>query len=146
MENEQLCSRANPPPHCKTMLVQRSSLHKSKLPQMKLLIVEDNLQMRRLLKQIMRRWCDPIFECEDGAAALSAYREHHPDWVLMDIEMPETDGISATRQIIHNFPEAKIAIVTDHDHASLREAATKAGARDYVLKEDLSKLRQVICQ
>ena len=71
-----------------------------KLRPMKLLIVENNQDMRRLIVQIVRKLSDAIFECEDGSEALAAYREHQPDWVLMDIEMPLIDGISATRQII----------------------------------------------
>lgn len=111
---------------------------------MKFLIVENNTQMRRLIAQIVGKSSDVVFECEDGAAALAAYREHLPDWVLMDIEMPQTDGISATRQIIAAFPEAKIAIVTDYDHANLREAATEAGACEYIVKENLTELRRLL--
>jgi len=111
---------------------------------MKLLIVEDNPQMRHLIIQIVRKLSDAIFECEDGAQALSAYRTHLPDWVLMDVEMPEIDGISATRQIIAQFPEAKIAIVTDYNNANLREAAKAAGAREYVSKENLIDLRRLL--
>jgi two-component system response regulator DegU len=111
---------------------------------MKLLIVEDNLDMRRLIAQIVRKKGDDIFECEDGAEALNAYRRHAPDWVLMDIEMRLIDGISATRQIIADFPEARIAIVTDHDTKNLREAAREAGACEYIAKENLIELRKVL--
>ena len=111
---------------------------------MKFLIVENNTQMRRLIAQIVGKSSDVVFECEDGAEALAAYREHLPDWVLMDIEMPQTDGISATRQIIAAFPEAKIAIVTDYNHANLREAATEAGACEYIVKENLTELRRLL--
>ncbi len=110
---------------------------------MKFLIVEDNLQMRRLIAQIVGKSSDIVFECEDGAEALTAYRAHRPDWVLMDIEMPDTDGISATRQIIAAFPAAKIAIVTDHDNPNLREAAAQAGACEYIVKENLIDLRRL---
>ena len=111
---------------------------------MKLLIVEDNAQMRRLIVQIVRKSSDAIFECEDGAQALSVYREHLPDWVLMDIEMPQTDGISATRAIIEAFPDARIIIVTDFNSANLREAAKVAGAREYINKENLCDLRRLL--
>ncbi|MGI8639642.1 MAG: response regulator transcription factor [Pyrinomonadaceae bacterium] len=111
---------------------------------MKLLIVEDNPQMRRLIIQIVRKSSDAIFECEDGAEALSAYREHLPDWVLMDVEMREIDGITATRQIITNFPEAKIVIVTDYSNANLREAAKSAGACQFIAKDNLIDLRRLL--
>jgi DNA-binding NarL/FixJ family response regulator len=53
-------------------------------------------------------------------------------------------GLAATRQIIAAFAEAKIMIVTDYDDAKLREAAYQAGAREYVLKEDLLSLRRIL--
>ncbi len=105
---------------------------------MKLLIVEDNAEMRRLIVKIVRRESDDrIFECEGGAEALPAYRVHHPDWVVMDVQMRVLDGISATREIIRDFPDAKIAIVTDYGSADLRRAAAEAGAREYIVKENL---------
>ncbi len=111
---------------------------------MKLLIVEDNAEMRRLIVKIVRRSrSDAIFECEDGAEALPAYRVHHPDWVLMDVQMRVLDGISATRQIINYFPDAKIAIVTDYGSVDLQQAARDAGAREYIVKEYLIDVRRI---
>lgn len=111
---------------------------------MKLLIVDNNPEMRRLIIRIAGKPSDAIFECADGAEALTAYRKHCPDWVLMDIEMPQTDGISATREIIAVFPNAKIAIVTDYDNANFRKAAIEAGACGYVVKENLVELRRLL--
>lgn len=111
---------------------------------MKLLIVEDNAEMRRLIIKIAGGTDDLIFECEDGAEALPAYRANLPDWVLMDVQMPNLDGIKATKQIIGDFPDAKIAIVTDYGSADLRRAAREAGAREYVVKENLLELRRVL--
>ncbi len=110
---------------------------------MKLLIVEDNAEMRRLIVKIVRQSSDAIFECEDGADALPAYRVHHPDWVLMDVQMRVLDGISATRQIINDFPDAKIAIVTDYGSADLQQAARDAGAREFIVKENLIDVRRI---
>ena len=62
----------------------------------------------------------------------------------MDIAMKQVNGITATRQITDAFPEARIVIVTNHREAGLREAADQAGARGYVLKEDLWALREII--
>lgn len=96
--------------------------------QMNIPIVDDNQQMRRMVKTLVRDLVECIFECADGAGALLAYTEHHPDWVLMDIDLPEVDGISATRQIIAAHAEARVMIVTNYDDAGLRETARSAGA------------------
>ena len=111
---------------------------------MKLLIVEDNASMRQLICSLVSDLAGCIHECSDGAQALAAYTEHRPDWVLMDIKMAEVDGIVATRQIKAAFPEANILIITDYDDARLRETARLAGARDYVVKENLLEARRIL--
>ena len=111
---------------------------------MNLLIVEDNDQMRRMIIKLVSDLAEQTYECSDGAEALAAYTLYRPDWVLMDIEMREMDGISATRQIKASYPEAKIMIVTDYDDADLREAARGAGACEYVTKENLLDVRRVL--
>lgn len=100
--------------------------------------------MRRLLRDIVGKLSADIFECEDGEHALLAYREHRPDWVTMDIEMGEKDGLTTTREICAEFPQARIVIVTKHDSTAMREAARSAGVFGYVSKENLLNLRQLI--
>jgi CheY-like chemotaxis protein len=111
---------------------------------MKLLIVEDNANMRRLITGMVCDLADAINECCDGAEALANYVEHRPDWVLMDIKMKRLDGIAATRQIIAAFPEAQIVMVTDYGDAKSRAAAAAAGACAYVVKENLFALRAIL--
>ncbi|HYW73031.1 MAG TPA: response regulator transcription factor [Pyrinomonadaceae bacterium] len=111
---------------------------------MNILIVEDNEQMRRTVKSLVKDLVALVFECDDGASALSAYTQHRPDWVLMDIDLPEIDGISATRQIVAAYPEARVMIVTNYDDAYLREAARLAGACEYVFKKDLIEIRRIL--
>ena len=107
---------------------------------MNLLIVEDNEKTRNLLRRIVAGLAQAIYECTDGAEALSAYTTHQPDWVLMDIRMPHLDGLTATRQIKAAFPQARVIIVTSFDEAEWRDAARQAGACGYVLKENLVEL------
>jgi DNA-binding NarL/FixJ family response regulator len=111
---------------------------------MKLLIVEDSPSVRRVIRSIVAMLADEIYECEDGADALSAYVAHKPEWTLMDIAMKNTDGITATKLIKDQYPDAKIIIVTDFDEADLRESALQAGACGYVLKENLLELRRLL--
>jgi CheY-like chemotaxis protein len=113
-------------------------------PNMNILIVEDNEEMRRMVKSLLADLASEVFECGDGATALILYVQHRPDLVLMDLELPEVDGINATRQLKSAFPEARIMIVTNHNDDLLREAAREAGACDYILKENLLDLRRVL--
>ena len=109
----------------------------------KILIVDDNDNIRRVIRMIVSDLAD-VFECSDGAEAVTAYAVHDPDWVLMDIQMKRVNGIAATKAIKSEWPDARILIVTDYDDSSLREAARRAGASDYVLKEDLLVLREFL--
>lgn len=111
---------------------------------MKLLIVDDNPRMRRMIRKVVAGAAEEVFECGDGREAPAAYARHRPDWVLMDIRMAEVDGISATRQIKAGDPEARVVIVTDYDDSDLREAARAAGACGYVVKENLLDLRRLL--
>jgi CheY-like chemotaxis protein len=89
-------------------------------PGMKLLIVEDNPSVRRILKMIVKSLANDILECADGAESVDIYRSEKPDIVLMDINLGETDGITATRQIRTFDPQAKVIIVTNFDESALR--------------------------
>lgn len=107
----------------------------------KILIVDDHCDMRQMMKFYLRDYNAEFVECCDGCDALDAYREFQPDWVLMDWEMKKTDGLTASREIIKNFPAARIIIVTQHDDNEMRAEALEAGARSFVLKDDLLALR-----
>jgi CheY-like chemotaxis protein len=111
---------------------------------MNLLIVEDNPKMRRMIKSIVADLDDQIDECEDGGEAFALYSQNQPDCVLMDIHLKKTSGIDATKQITSTFHKAKIVIVTNYDDAHFRESARKAGAFDYVLKENLLDIRRIL--
>lgn len=104
---------------------------------MKLLIVEDSLSVRRMLRSVVSPFANEIDECDDGGEAVLLYASGRPDFVLMDIDLGEMDGITATRKIRANDPNAKIIIVTNYDENDLRDEARQAGACGYVLKENL---------
>lgn len=106
--------------------------------------MEDNFQMRRLIRSVVADLADSISECGDGSEALAAYAAQQPDWVLMDIEMKTLDGITATRLLKSEFPAARIVILTEYDQADWRDEAERAGAFDYVLKENLFDVRRIL--
>jgi CheY-like chemotaxis protein len=111
---------------------------------MKILIVEDSEQMRRMIKSFVGDLVEEISQCGDGSQALAAYTEHRPDLVFMDIKMIGMDGLAATGQIKAAFPEARIIVVSQWDSPALRDAALKAGAEGYVWKADLLPLRHIL--
>ncbi|RCK75839.1 MAG: DNA-binding response regulator [Ignavibacteriae bacterium] len=65
------------------------------------------------------------------------YNEFKPDWVLMDIKLPLMDGLEATRLITGKNPEAKIIILTQYNDTEYREVASKWGAYNFFLKENV---------
>jgi DNA-binding NarL/FixJ family response regulator len=111
---------------------------------MKLLIVEDNAGVRRVIRSLVAGVAGEICECVDGAEALALYNLEKPDFVLMDIQMEGVDGITATQQIKAKDPTARVIVVTDYDQPDLQEAASQAGACGYVLKENLLELVRLL--
>jgi CheY-like chemotaxis protein len=109
-----------------------------------LMIVDDNEQMRRLIRSIVNDLVDELYECEDGGQAVTLYAELRPDWVLMDLRMKGMDGLEATSRIFASFPQAKIVMVTDYEDSELREAAHRAGACHYINKRHLIDLRPLL--
>jgi CheY-like chemotaxis protein len=104
---------------------------------MTFLIVEDNTGIRRVLRRILAGTASTIWECADGSKALAAD-------VLMDLRMPHVDGLTATRQIRGYDPSARIIVVTDYQDEDMKTAALEAGAREYVLKYEISVLPEIV--
>lgn len=109
-----------------------------------LLIVENHPAMRRLIKSVVEDLAVTVHECADGREALAAYEEWRPEWILMDVEIGEKDGLTATREIIEANPDAKVLILTENGTERLREEARQAGACGYILKENLLMIRKII--
>lgn len=110
---------------------------------MKLMIVEDSREMRWLIKSTVATSGDEVYEVTDGTEAASAYAQCQPDFVLMDMEMPWLDGVSATRGIMKSFPEARIIVASQYNDITIREAAREAGAVEYLLKDNLLDLKRI---
>ena len=111
---------------------------------MTLLIADDNAAMRKAIRNVAARETDTVVECVNGNEAIDAFDRCHPDLVLMDIQMPVMDGIQATKKILEHDPSAHVVVVTEFDNESFRSAATKAGAKAFVSKENLFELSTFI--
>ena len=101
-----------------------------------LLIVEDQQTILQLLKSYLEQDSNlrVVGIAADGQVAIEKVDRLRPDVVLMDVEMPGIDGISATRIISERYPETKILILTTHDDDQIFNLALQAGARGYLLK------------
>jgi DNA-binding NarL/FixJ family response regulator len=110
---------------------------------MKVLIVDDSWQIRRMIKRFIRDQVDEFVECEDGSEAFESYKKHRPDLVLMDVKMKGVDGLEATKEIKATFPDARVVIVSQWDSPALRMKAKQAGAATYITKTNLLPLRDL---
>ncbi|HEY9165783.1 MAG TPA: response regulator [Candidatus Kryptonia bacterium] len=111
---------------------------------MKIMIVDDNRNIREVMKSTVTRRGDEICECENARSAIALYKTFQPDWVLMDVEMEGTDGITATREMLRVDSKARVIIVTQYDEVHFRIAAEDAGAVAFVSKENLHELNRII--
>ena len=122
-----------------------ASAHPPHTPtKMKVLLVDDDERIRRLLRSIVSDMGSEIIECGDGDEAVCLYTEHQPDWVLMDVGLGATCGISATRRICDGYPNARVVMVTSFDDDDTRAEAREAGACGYVVKENLLDVRGIL--
>lgn len=107
---------------------------------MRILIVDDSAVSREMLRDALSELGAELFECKAGRQAIEFYRRSHPDVVLMDIQMPLVDGISATRAIRSGDPRARVIVVSQFDEEDFRSAAVRAGAERYFLKQEIVEL------
>jgi len=100
-----------------------------------ILIVDDAAFMRMMIKDILtKNGFKVIGEAENGVAAIKTYNELKPDLVIMDITMPEMDGIEAVRRIKAFDPSARIIMCSAMGQQAMVIDAIQAGARDFVVK------------
>ncbi len=100
-----------------------------------ILIVDDAAFMRMMIKDILTKNGYYVSgESENGAVAVKNYEELKPDLVIMDITMPEMDGIEAVRRIKANDPSARIIMCSAMGQQAMVIDAIQAGARDFIVK------------
>ena len=116
----------------------------------RVLIVDDHAILRDGIRSLLQSQDGIIVvgEAGNGKEALERVRQLNPDIVLMDVAMPEMDGIQATEEIKDQFPDVKVLILTQHDNWEYIDPLVQAGASGYVLKrsggrEVVSAIRQV---
>lgn len=101
----------------------------------KVLIVDDAYFMRNLIKKALREaGHEVVGEAKNGTEGLQMYRDLQPDVVTMDIKMPDISGIDVTRQILADYPHARIIAVTGNNDDSIKQQMLQAGVKDYLRK------------
>lgn len=101
----------------------------------KILIVDDSIVMRRNLRIILEEAGHTVVgEANDGQQAYFEYRKTKPDLVTMDITMPKVDGIDALINILENFPNANIVMISALDQKTKVFSALRNGAKHYIIK------------
>ncbi|MDN4526115.1 response regulator [Fictibacillus fluitans] len=100
-------------------------------------IIDDHRLFREGVKRIldMEEEFSVVAEGDDGSEAEGIVSEHHPDVVLMDINMPNINGVEATRRLVEKAPETKVIILSIHDDETYVTHAVQTGASGYLLKE-----------
>ena len=102
----------------------------------KIMLVDDHNVVRSGLATFLRAYDDleMVGEARNGLEAINICREKTPDVILMDLIMPEMDGIAATRAILQDAPEIKIIAMTSFEEEALVQGVLAAGAISYLLK------------
>ncbi len=100
----------------------------------KVLVVDDAAFMRVRAAKVLEDAGHEVAHAENGLQAIRVYAEWRPDVVLMDITMPEMDGLAALKEIRKMDPSARVAMVTAMGQQAIVMEALRSGAKDFVLK------------
>jgi DNA-binding NarL/FixJ family response regulator len=109
--------------------------------QIRILAVDDHPILRQGIAGLIADEADMtlVAEAANGREAIQQFRAHRPDVTLMDLQMPEMNGLDAMNAIRGEFPEARIIVLTTYTGDVQATRALKAGARAYLLKNSLHK-------
>ncbi len=107
----------------------------------KILLVDDHRVVREGLRSLIEKQhgMEVVAEAENGRTALQMTRKFNPDVIVMDLNMPDLNGIEATRQIVQEFPNTKVLALSMHADRQFVVGAIKAGVSGYLIKDSAFK-------
>lgn len=100
----------------------------------RILVVDDSAFARVRTSRALVAVGHEVIEADNGRRAIEMYAEHRPDLVLLDITMPEMDGLEALAELLRADPAARVAMLTAVGHQAVVLEAIKGGARDFLVK------------
>src|SRR5687768_14250701 len=103
-------------------------------PRPRVLLADDHAGMLSALRRMLEPSCDVVGLVMDGRALLEAAGRYQPDVIVLDVAMPEIDGLEACRQLMVAAPNTRIVFLTADDDAAVRQRALSLGASAFVLK------------
>lgn len=123
------------------MNVQETTAPRSATITARILLVDDHEIIRKGLKSILeaRKDWEIVGEATTGREAVKKVEELKPDVVVLDISMPELNGLEAVRQIVRIAPRTEVLVLTMHESEDLVREVLEAGARGYLLKSDAAR-------
>lgn len=113
--------------------------------QKKIIIVDDQKGVRRLLEELFKKDDWIVHTASDGSEAISKVDELQPDIILMDMKMPNMNGLEASKQILSVHPEKIIIMMTAYGEMDVIKTAMEAGVKKCVTKPfDIMNLKEIV--
>ncbi|MFC1551604.1 response regulator transcription factor [Candidatus Latescibacterota bacterium] len=109
-------------------------------------IADDEIHIRMLMKKVFQSMnCDIAGEAKNGTEAVDLYKREQPEMMFLDINMPIKTGIDALKEIISEFPDAFVVMLTSVSDMESIEECIEAGAANYIRKDTpISELKEIV--